>query len=79
METSAFLALHHRRLVDAFIESVLAEMDLTDLERNVLGVALRREVETGLVPGLTAVLSLLLKADAETLGQLPGGWSMPPP
>ena len=69
METSEFLALHHQRLVDAFIESVLAEMDLTDLERNVLGVALRREVETELVPGLVAVQAVFHAADAATLGE----------
>ena len=69
METSEFLALHHQRLVDAFIESVLAEMDLTDLERNVAGVALRREVETGLVPGLVAVQAVFHAADAVVLGR----------
>ena len=69
METSEFLALHHQRLVDAFIESVLAEMDLTDLERNVVGVVLRREVETGLVPGLVAVQAVFQAADVATLGE----------
>ena len=72
METSEILARHHRRVVDLFIESVLDELDLGDLERNVMGLAIREEVETGLVPGLTAVLSLLLDADVETLGRLPG-------
>ena len=52
METSVLLAGHHRRVVDEFIESVLDELNLGNLERNVVGVALRREVETGLVPGL---------------------------
>ena len=51
METSEILARHHRRVVEEFIESVLDELDLGDLERNVLGVAIRRDVEVGLVPG----------------------------
>ena len=69
METSEILALHHRQIVDRFIESALAEMDLTDLERNVAGVALRREVETGLVPGLVAVQAAFHAADAVVLGK----------
>ena len=69
METSEILARHHRRVVDEFIESVLDELDLGDLERNVLGVALRREVETGLVPGLAAVQAYFHAADAATLGK----------
>ncbi len=69
METSEILARHHRQIVDRFIESVLAEMDLTDLERNVVGVMLRQEVETGLVPGLVAVQAVFHAADAETLGE----------
>ena len=51
MDTSEILARHHWRLVDRFIESVLDELDLGDLERNIVGLAVRREVETGLVPG----------------------------
>ena len=69
METSEILARRHRQIVDRFIESVLDEMDLGDLERNVVGVALRREVETGLVPGLAAVQALFHAADAEMLGK----------
>ena len=69
METSEILALHHRQIVDRFIESALTEMDLTDLERNVAGVALRREVETGLVPGLVAVQAAFHAADAVVLGK----------
>ena len=69
METSEFLARHHRRVVDEFIESVLNGMDLGDLERNVLGVVPRREVETEFGPGLTAVQALLHAAYAETLGK----------
>ena len=40
------LARDHRRVVDEFIGSVLDELDIGDLERNVVGVALRQEVET---------------------------------
>ena len=66
------LARHHRRTVDDFIEAVLDGMDLAGVERNVAGAALRSEVETRLVPGLTAVLVLLLEADADVLERLPG-------
>ena len=41
------------------------------VERNILEVALRVEVETRLVPGLLAVDALLLEADARTLARLP--------
>ena len=58
-------------MVDDFIESVLDAADLEGVERNVVGVALRREVEEGLVPALTAVTALLLEADADALEQLP--------
>lgn len=61
------LARHHRRVVDELIESVLDELDLGDLERNVVGVALRREVEAGLVPGLVAVQAVFHAADAAML------------
>ena len=71
METWDLLAHFHHRVVDQFIESVLDQMDIDDLERNVLGVALRRELETGLVPGLTAIQAVFHAADAETLGKLP--------
>ena len=69
MDTSEFLARHHRRVVDEFIESVLDQMELGELERNVVGVAIRGEVETGLVTGLTAVLALLLEANSRTLNE----------
>ena len=69
MDTSQILACHHQRLVDRFIESVLDELDLGDLERNVVGVALRREVETGLVPGLVAIQAVFHAADAATLSR----------
>lgn len=69
METWEILARHHRRTVDRFIESVLDELDLTDLERNVVGVMLRREVQEELVPGLVAVQALFHAADAATLGR----------
>ena len=68
MENWELLARHHRRVVDEFIESVLDQMDLGDLEHNVLRVALRREVETELVPGLVAVQAVFQAAYAETLG-----------
>ena len=73
METWDFLARHHRRVVTEFIEVVLDEWacDMGDLERNIVGVALRQEVETRLVPGLLAVHALLLGADAENLARLP--------
>ena len=57
-----------------FIAGVLSRLDLTDLERNVLGVALRAETEERLVPGLTAVLALLLEADSEVLGDALPRW-----
>ena len=68
------LACHHRRVVDEFIESVLEDLNLTDLERNVVGVAIRAEVEERLVPGLYAVAALLLDADAGVLGQCLPAW-----
>ena len=71
METWDLLARHHRRAVDEFFEAVLDGMDLDGVERNVLGVALRSEVENRLAPGLFAVAALLLEADADALGQLP--------
>ena len=74
MEASEILACHHRRLVDEFIEGVLEELDLGDLERNVVGVALRREVETGLVPGIVAIQAVFHAADAKTLGKGLPGW-----
>ena len=74
MEDREFLANHHRRVVNDFIEGVLSRLDLTDLERNVLGVALRAETEERLVPGLTAVLALLLEVDSEVLGDALPRW-----
>ena len=73
METWDFLARQHRRVVDEFIESVLDEWTcgMGQVERNVLGVALRGEIETRLVPELLAVHALLLGADAEILGRIP--------
>ena len=72
METPEILALYHRWVVDEFIEGVLGELNLGDLERNVVGLAIRREVETGLVPGIAAIQALFHAADAATLGnQLP--------
>ena len=74
MEKSEILACHHQALVDRFVESVLDELDLGDLERNVLGVALRREVETGLVPGLVAIQAVFHAADGATLGKVLPEW-----
>ena len=71
METWDLLARHHRQAVGRFIESVLDGLDLGDLERNVLGVALRREVESVFVPELSAVMALLLEVDARALARLP--------
>ena len=74
METSEILARHHRRVVDEFIESVLDELDLTDLARNVVGLAIRREVETELVPGIAAVQALFHAADSATLARSLPEW-----
>ena len=74
MEDREFLANHHRQVVNDFIEGVLSRLDLTDLERNVVGVAIRAETEERLVPGLTAVLALLLEADSEVLDDALPGW-----
>ena len=74
METSEILARHHRQIVDRFIESVLDGMDLGDLERNVVGLALRREVEAELVPGIVAIQAVFHAVDAETLGTALPRW-----
>ena len=74
VENGDVLARHHNRVISEFIESVLAEMDLTDLERNIVGAAIRMEVEERLVPGLYAVAALLLDADAGVLGQCLPAW-----
>ena len=73
MEGEEFLASRHREVVDEFIGAVLDEVacDMGDVERNVLGVTLRQEVETRLAPELLALHALLLGADAEMLGWLP--------
>ena len=73
METRDYLARNHRRVVDQFICAVVEEWagDMGQVERNVLGVALRGEIETRLVPGLLAVDALLLEANSETLGRIP--------
>ena len=39
-----------------------------------VGVALRREVETELVPGLAAIQAVFYAADAEVLGKGPPEW-----
>ena len=74
MDQWEFLARHHRRVVDQFIESALDDLGLGGVERNVVGVALRREVETGLVPGLTAIQAVFHAADAATLGKSLPEW-----
>ena len=73
METREYLARFHRRVVTELIEAVLDEWagDMGQVERNFLGVVLRQEVETRLVPGLLAVDALLMGADAGMLGRLP--------
>ena len=60
--------------MDEFIESVLDELDLKGVERNVVGLMLRQEVETGLVPGLTAIQAVFHAADAATLGKRLPEW-----
>ena len=74
METREYLARFHRRVVTELIEAVLDEWagDMGQVERNFLGVVLRQEVETRLVPGLLVVDALLMGADAGMLGRLPG-------
>ena len=59
--------------MDEFVAAVLDDVawDMRDLGRNILGVALRSEVEIRLVPGVLAVHALLLEANGETLAQLP--------
>ena len=74
METSEILARHHWIIVDRFIESVLDELDLGDLERNIVGLVLRREVETELVPGLVAIQAVFHAADGATLGKVLPEW-----
>ena len=73
MDERGFLASRHREVVDEFICAVVEEWagDMGQVERNVLGVVLRQEIETRLVPGLLAVDALLMGADAETLGRIP--------
>ena len=73
MDERGFLASRHREVVDEFICAVVEEWagDMGQVERNVLGVVLRQEIETRLVPELLAVDALLLGADAETLGWIP--------
>ena len=73
MDRFGFLASAHRRVVDEFIEVVLDDLagDVGDVERNVLGVALRQEVETWLAPELLAIHALLFGVDGGTLAELP--------
>ena len=73
MDKREFLATRHRGVVAEFIEAVVEEWacDMGQVERNILGVVLRREIETRLAPELLALHALLLGADAEMLGWLP--------
>ena len=71
MENWEMLARHHQMVVDRFIGSVLDELDLGDLERNVVGVALRRELKTELVPGIVAIQAVFCGADAAMLERVP--------
>lgn len=74
MESEQVLAGECRRMVDEFIAVVLDDMELGDLERNILGVALRSEVEARLLPGFAAVMALLLRADSGVLGKDLPAW-----
>ena len=74
METRDFLARQHRRVVDEFICAVVEGWagDMGDLERNVLGVVIRQEVETRLVPGAASRgPPSFMGADAGMLARLP--------
>ena len=73
MDEEKFLSSRHRAVVTEFIEAVVEEWacDMGEVERNVLGVALRHEIETRLAPELLALHALLLGAGSETLGWLP--------
>ena len=71
MDRRDCLAGMHQGVVADFIEAVDDEWasDRSVLERNLLGALLRSELETRLVPGLTATLALLMEAEAGVLGQ----------
>ena len=56
---------------------MLDELDLDgagDLQQNVVGVALRWEVESGQVPGVVAIQAVFRAADAEVLGRKLPEW-----
>ena len=73
MENWDLLACHYQRIVDDFIEAVLDAADLDGVERDVMGVGSPvRGGEPGSCQGLSAVLALLLEADADALARLPG-------
>ena len=76
MDRRDYLAGMHRSVIDEFIQSVVDQWawDPSVLEQNVLGKALRSELESRLVPGLTSVLALLLEADARELGSVLPEW-----
>ena len=70
------LARVHRSVVSDFIEVVVEEWagDRSVLEQNLLGSLLRSELESRLVPELTAVLTLLLETDSQMLGGVLPEW-----
>ena len=71
MDRRDCLAGMHRSVVSDFIEAVVDEWagDMREVERNIEGSLLRSELETKQLPGLTAVLALVMEADSETLGR----------
>ena len=73
MEGEEFLASRYREVVDEFIQALLEEWagDMGQVERNVMGVVLRQEIETRLAPELLALHALLLWAGGDTLARLP--------
>ena len=77
MGESGFLASAHRRVVDEFICAVVEEWagDMGQVERNLLGVALRGEIETRLVPELLALHALLLGRTRRPWGVFRSGWT----
>ena len=75
MDESGFLASAHRRVVGDFIQAVLDEWacDMGDVERNVLGVALRHEIETRLAPELLALHASFWERTPTPWGGFRGG------
>ena len=67
METREYLARRHQEVDEM-------AWDMGDLERNILGMALRRELETELVPGIVAIQAVFHAADAAALGKALPEW-----